>query len=90
MDRDDGLVNRNTESTRKQLTSEVEIPVSVTDSPGTFHIIILNCEIIIDNPILHSIPLTGRDVGNIKQICKGCLEKAVTWPHPSGKMGVPS
>lgn len=72
MDRNDELVNGNTEPTRKQLTSEAEIPGSFPDSPGTFHIIILNCEIIIDNPILHSIPLTGRDVGNIKQICKRC------------------
>lgn len=72
IDRNNELVNTNTELTRKQLTCKAEIPGSITDSPRTFHIIILNCEIIIDNPTLHSIPLTGRDMGNMKQICKRC------------------
>lgn len=79
--RNNGLVNRNTEwlgMTRKQLTGKTEIPGSITESPRTAHCIILNCEIIIDNPILHSSPLTGKDVGNIKQICKRCSEKALT------------
>lgn len=46
----------------KQLTSEAGIPGHTSDSPRMSHIIILNCEIIIDNPIPHSIPLTGRDM----------------------------
>ena len=75
IDRNNGLVNRNTELTRKQLTSEVENPGRITDSPRTFYIIILHCEIIIDNPILHSIPLTRRDVGNINRFVKDAKRK---------------
>lgn len=56
-------MDRNTQLAGKQLPSEAGILSRVTDSPRLFHVIILNCEIIIiDNPTLHSIPLTGRDM----------------------------
>lgn len=66
----------------RQLTSEVEIPGGITESHRMFYIIILNCEIIVDNPILHSIPLTGRDVGNIKQVCKKMLTESCNLATP--------
>ena len=64
VDRNNGLINRNAELTRKQRTSEVMVAGRTTDSPRTFYIIILHCEVMLDYPTTHSIPLTGWEVRN--------------------------
>ena len=77
-DRNNGLINRIAELIRKQQTSEVKVAGRTTDSPRMFYIIILYCEIMLDYPTTHSIPLTGGEVRNFKKrVCKRCLVSPV-------------